>query len=420
MSKIRKNYHWVIMICCCLFISSSIGLCANATGIFYTPVSNALNVGRGTFALHTTLSGIAAGIFSPFIVRLFRRFNAKILTTIGVILTSITTMLMAFSFDVTHFYILGIVRGISYSLFSMVPVNLLLNNWFEKKQGLVLGIVFSFSGIGGAIFNSVLSRTIESMGWEKTYLIVAALVLVLTLPASLLVVYTPDKMKLLPYGRVAPGNPKEYSSHLLTAKRSIFTPLFFIVCAFVLFGTFITGMGQFLPSFAEEIGASLSFGATMLSFAMIGNIIFKFVIGVLSDKFGPIIASSIIIGMNSIALAIMAFTKPTGEAYYLLAASLLYGTIYSIGAVGIPLVTRFAFGAENYGIAYGYISMIMNLGGAISFTIIGFTYDMFLTYKFAMIGCMVLGIINIVLLQIIRIRKGVEDKNFREKVVVPE
>ncbi|MCF2653084.1 hypothetical protein [Anaeromassilibacillus senegalensis] len=39
--------HWLTVIACCGLAASSIGICTNAMGVFYTPVSEALGVGRG-------------------------------------------------------------------------------------------------------------------------------------------------------------------------------------------------------------------------------------------------------------------------------------------------------------------------------------------------------------------------------------
>ena len=42
---INKSYkHWMIVFFFCCFAASSIGLCINAIGVFYTPVAKSLKV----------------------------------------------------------------------------------------------------------------------------------------------------------------------------------------------------------------------------------------------------------------------------------------------------------------------------------------------------------------------------------------
>ena len=52
---INKSYkHWMIVFFMCCLAASSIGLCTNAIGVFYTPVAKSLKVLKGTYdACHT-------------------------------------------------------------------------------------------------------------------------------------------------------------------------------------------------------------------------------------------------------------------------------------------------------------------------------------------------------------------------------
>lgn len=61
----NKSYkHWVVVALMCSLSASSIGLCTNSIGVFYTPVSESLKVLKGTFAFHDTLSSLAIAIVS--------------------------------------------------------------------------------------------------------------------------------------------------------------------------------------------------------------------------------------------------------------------------------------------------------------------------------------------------------------------
>lgn len=409
MKSLKNRYHWVLFIACCLLATSSIGICINSVGIFYTPVSEFLGVGRGTFAFHTTLSSLAIGFCAPVIARMMRRYSAKLIAVGGVVLTVLATALMALSKDIIMFYALGLMRGIGCSAFAGAPLTIIIGNWFEKRNGFAIGFMFCFGGIGGATFNAVFSRLIENIGWQYTYLVMAATMLVLSLPAAFLIYYSPEELGLLPYGRKEEQKPNEKGS-----KREVVVPkpvslrssVFVFVGIFALLATSISGVGQHFPGFSETLGFDMSFGATMLSVAMIGNIVFKLIIGVLSDKFGPILACSTMIIINITALTLLTFANNGVSQIYMLISAFIYGTVYAVGAVGVSLVTRYIFGPERYAYVYGYVSMLVSVGSAFSLTIIGFVYDFFGTYKVATIACIVFGFINISLLQIIKRKKA--------------
>ena len=92
---------------CCL-AASSIGLCTNAIGVFYTPVSKSLHVLKGTFAMHATLSTLITALTSLKMSKLIRKYNYKKILLIGVLLSSVSTWMMSYSRSVYLFYRLGI------------------------------------------------------------------------------------------------------------------------------------------------------------------------------------------------------------------------------------------------------------------------------------------------------------------------
>ena len=80
------------------------------------------------------------------------------------------------------FYILGILRGIGVGIGGMVPITVIITNWFDEKHGLATSLALSFSGLAGAIFSPLLSSWIISYGWQMTYRLMASCILILVLP----------------------------------------------------------------------------------------------------------------------------------------------------------------------------------------------------------------------------------------------
>ena len=133
---------------CCL-AASSIGLCTNAIGVFYTPVAKSLKVLKGTFAMHATLSTLATALTSLKMSKVIKKYFYKEVLLIGVILSSGATWLMSYS--------TSILRGIGVGIYGMVPITVVITNWFDKKHGLATSLALSFSGLSGAIFSPLLS-----------------------------------------------------------------------------------------------------------------------------------------------------------------------------------------------------------------------------------------------------------------------
>ena len=399
----HKSYkHWMVVFLMCCLAASSIGLCTNAIGVFYTPVSQSLDVLKGTFALHATLSTLATALTSLKISRAIKKHSYKKILLIGVILSSGATWLMSYCTSVYAFYILGILRGIGVGIYGMVPITVVITNWFDKKHGLATSLALSFSGLSGAIFSPLLSSWIIHYGWQMTYRFMAVCIFTLVLPA-LIIPWNidPQKEDLLPYGY----KERKQTIHIQNNKVNLLTISFICMCLFTLLHTSITGISQHLSGISVSIQLSATIGATLMSLAMIGNISTKLLIGLLSDLFTPVKAVIIMILTNCISLVLLFIGVIRQETTLLYISSFMFGSIYSVGAVGIPTLTRYFFGNENYAKTYSVIGFLTNVGSASSLTLIGYLYDFTHSYQIVFIIALCFHLINFILLGTICLKR---------------
>ena len=403
---VNKSYKfWLIVLLMCCLAASSIGLCTNAIGVFYVPVSNSLHVLKGTFALHATLSTLTTALTSLKMSKIIKKYNYKSVLLIGVLMTSISTWLMSYSSSIYLFYILGIVRGIGVGIYGMVPLTIVITNWFDEKHGLATSLALSFSGLAGAIFSPLLSFWIDSYGWQTTYRFMAIIIFVLVLPAlSVSWKIMPQDEGMLPY-----GYQKKETVTVSKNKINLLTLSFVYMCLFTILHTSITGISQHLSGIALSIQLSTNIGATFMSLTMIGNICTKLLIGLLSDLFTPVKAVVIMILTNCFSLILLFVGVLQQQVLLLTIGSFIFGSIYSVGAVGIPMLTRYFFGSENYGQTYAVIGFLTNVGSASSLTLIGYLYDFTKSYQIVFIIALLFHLINLILLLVICSRHNNKD-----------
>lgn len=55
----------------------------------------------------------------------------------------------------------------------------------------------------------------------------------------------------------------------------------------------------------------------------------------------------------------------------LIIGAFMFGSCYSLGAVAVPLLTKYFFKTENYAKAFPTISFASNVGAAISLSMVG-------------------------------------------------
>ena len=124
-------------------------------------------------------------------------------------------------------------------------------------------------------------------------------------------------------------------------------------------------------------------------------------IGVLSDRYNPVKACLMMICTNIISLIVIIVGGMNQLIISLYVGSLIFGSIYSVGAVGIPLLTKYFFGLENYSQAYSKIGFLTNVGSSSSLTVIGYVYDFTGTYLYVFIVAIMIHIFNMILMMII-------------------
>ena len=395
--KNKSIKHWVVLMVCCGLSAASIGLIMNSVGVFYTPVSESLGIMRGTFAIHATISMLLASAMSFFVPVIMRKYSYKLVLIISVLIASSSTVLMGLSTNILSFYVLAAVRGISSAFFAIVPLTMIINQWFEKKHGLATSITLGFSGAIGALFSPILASFIESYGWEMTYLIKGVFLLLMGLPAILYPFsLNPQDDGLLPYG--FEGIKEKGEDTLKKQVEFNFRQLGFV--CFLGFATLmavITAIAQHLPGFAESVGYSASTGAMLVSAVMMGNIISKLIIGVLSDRVGVLKAAMMMSIVNILGIILLLIAANT---WMFLIGGFLFGAIFSVASVGTALLTKKFYTTKSYPTIYPVVSFVGGLGVAFATSLIGYIYDFTGSFTSTFIIALASHGISVVLLSI--------------------
>lgn len=382
---------WLIMGACCGLAASSLGISINSSGVFYGVVADDLGIMRGSFAFHMTIFTFFTGLAAFVIPTLMKKFPYKLLLTLSVGLAVLATIAMGYVHSLPAFYLLGAIRGITTSMFSLVPLSMIINNWFEKSHGTAISIVFASSGLAGAVGSAVLSRVIRATSWQMGYLAAGIIILVLCLPGILLPFkLDPYEEGKKPYG----GTTMKKANKTVTYEKQHFhfsNPTFIALFIAILAIAFTTSLAQHFPGYAQTINLG-TIGGLMLSASMIGNIVFKVVIGLLTDAFGALKSALCMMLITLTGLFLLLFVR---VPFMMIVGALMFGACYSVGAVGGPLLTHYFFKDELYDTIYPPINFISNTGAAISLSAIGYIYDFFKSYQIAFVIIMILVCIAI-------------------------
>ena len=369
--------YLVVAVCVCLMACGTMGL-PNAYGVFYTPMSKALGVGIGPVTMHMSISNLAIGLFTPVVARsLAHGHKMRNVLMVATALVLLSGVVIAFAPNTLIMDAAAIVRGIGFAAVAMFVITLYIGNWFEKGRGTITGIALSGSGIGSAIASPVVTACIERFGYQTAYLGFVGFTVLTILPVLLFCPLTPAEVGLKPYGA---GEADEKAQDAPSAtdnlglKLVILSPTFIVLVVFVLCIVLITTLSGHMASLAQDYGYTAQVGALLLSASMVGNVVSKFVLGALADRIGAFRAC--VCSLVTTFVGLLLILLNLGGQTALLVSGFLYGTSYSIGYLGISLLTRYIFGDAQYATAYSTISAVTSVASAFGVTAAGLAFDL--------------------------------------------
>lgn len=347
----------------------------NSAGIFYTPVTEDLGIGLGPLALYITVYFFVTTFTYPFVARILPKYNINVVLSLSVALCCISMGLMSTYTSVWQWYFSGVLFGIGGAFVFVVAATVLVENWFDKKRGLALGLTQCFSGIGGAIFPLIGTMLINQIGWRSTYLILAIVAAALVLPWTLFVFkFKPEDKGLKPYGyeevktkagRVASVYPG------VSARKALLTIAFWALFLYGGVEALMSGYNTHLPGFAVSIGLGDMFGSQMLSLSMIGYVFATVIMGWLTDKIGVVIPSFITLLVTALSLFGFAVFH---DQLPLSVCAFFFGTNSVIITISMATLVSDIFGRKDYTKILSYIRMSGCIA-AFGSSAIGFVYD---------------------------------------------
>jgi len=369
----KKKNSLFLIITLCLMAASSIGLFLNTFGIFFTPIADSLNEKRGTVAIISTILIFSSAIFSIILPRVANDRNYKKIYIAGIIGTVCSLVFMANAASLLMLYAGALLLGVSFSVYHMVMITTIINSSFDENIGTINGVVFSFAGIAGAVFAPLFSAVIERRGWRAGFYVMAIAAAVMCRPGIFAEIKLDRKA-----GREQTEEKTEFNYMTATYLMSLLMSFSFM---------FLPSLPQHFPGLALCKELRDNVGPLMVSSAMIGNIAFKLLAGVLADKLGTIKTIIVIVIIN-IAGSLMLFS---GSTVLLLAGAGLYGSIYAVSSVLIALYAKELYGLANYKKAYPIIVFAGNVANALGISAVGYIYDFTSSYDLAVILVIVLA-----------------------------
>lgn len=413
MDKIRSNkihYAWKIMIACIFMKLGNGGVVASIAGNFVTPIVNDLGCRVSEFTMLVSIEAVAMACFYTLAAKFL--VTKKIGRIIGLasLAEIIGVMLMASYRSVYMFYVSGIIIGVAQAFTGFVAIPIVINMWFHKKAGTVLGIVIAVSSAATVGYGLLSAQLITVFGWRAAYLILGIMGFVITVPMVFLVIKSPDEVGCKAYGAdendeaVAFGSkaglkasPKEIVARNvspgwgITRKEAFRSPVFYLAWLTCLCYSIGSGVSGYIATFSTmEMKQTISFGAKAGMFLYIGTIACSIILGHINDRFGVKmgLAWGTLFTTLGYGMMFLAFKN----VWCIMPAALVVGLGNSMYTVQSPLIARSVLGEKEYSSIWSVMMIGNSLIGGGLYSAIGLFYDKLGSYQGAFILAIVLHI----------------------------
>lgn len=386
----QKKRAVLLLIGCCLIYGVSCGISVNCRGVFYRPMAAGLGVSLSQLNLAGLFNGIISAITIPICCKLYHKLPCRPFLPILALIYSISIILMGTAQSLWFVYLLNGVLSITGGFLNTYPVQMMISAWYPNKKGTVLGFVSMSTGIVGTVMNPVIAQWIQAYGWRNAYYISGGIVFFSVMTATLFLLHRePAEVGCEP---ILGGKAKP--SAVVAPERTSRLEII-LVFAFVVTVALLNTLPQQLANFAVVSGRTAAFGATLVSCAMIGNILGKASMGVMNDRIGARFTS--VLGMLLVAAAcVLILNASSLWVMYLCAVGI--GLLMALDSLQLPMVSRSIFTEEMYEKLYPRVCSVNVLACIASTSILSILADMDGNYTMVMgfsavtavLGCVVI------------------------------
>lgn len=375
-----------------LYIASA-GL-GNCLGLFYRSLAAAIGSGIGSVSLCITMCAVVTGFAAKLMPVILKRFPFKLIILAGTGMLVGGTFVSSFATAFPMLLVCFLVKGLGGCLIGMTSINYVVDNWFYEGSGTVLGVGMSMSGVVAALLSPWFSSMIEANGWQFSLRTLSMVSLLFCLPMLLLGKTRPEDRGMIPYGEAAQKKSKQAPGEADLPVVKDYTYYAILVIMFLITAAFC--MVNHVATYASSIGLTPAVGALLVSTTMIGNMVFKLLIGYFCDRINPLRTS--IIAFSFVALSFLLFIVGTHVVWINFVAAACLGSVFGCSTIAVGQIIKMVYDRALFSRIYTTTLMVSSLASASFGILTGYSFDWFGTYLPALSVYFVTTVITVILL----------------------
>lgn len=397
----KIHYAWKIMIACILLKLGTGGAVAATVGNFVTPIVQELECEVSKFTMLVSIEAVSMALLYTFAAKMLITKPIGLVMGIATLAETVGVLLMATYQSVYMFYLSGVIIGVAQAFTGLVAIPIVVNMWFRKKAGTVLGIVIAVSSASTMAYGLLSAQLITMLGWRNAYLVLGLMCLIISVPAAFFLIRTPEQVGVKPYGEDEEVENVGQEAALtgewgFTKKEAFHMPMLYLAWMACLCFSIGSGVSGYIQTFSTmEMGQSINFGAQAGMLMSLGGIACSLILGRINDRFGVkagLIWGAVFTGLGY-GLMLLSYRNPL----FIMIGAMLVGLGSSMYQVQCPLLARSVIGNKHYSEIWAVMMVANSLIGGGLYSSIGLFYDKLGSYRGAFIMAAVLYVAALIL-----------------------
>lgn len=373
------QYAIATAVACIAFYAIPVGLVGNQAGLFLTPVMNEFGWSQTDASLYMSIQPWVAALFTPLAGKVLNRCNPRWVLTLTSLVFGLSSLACAWFTQPWMWHLYGVVYGICAAFFMYIAVPTMVNRWFAKHNGFVIGFAGAFISILAAVMSPIVQGWITTMGWQTARIIISVACTILSVVLTFACLReSPEKMGVKPFGydeaAAQQSSGKSVDAAGASAAQARKSPALYMLMVvagfFVISASFVQQLSRYCST-NEALGAAV--GAMAVSIAMVGAVVGKFGLGWMSDRFGARVAGVTSGALGAAGAAICFFSGDSVTAFYVGVA--LFGVGYSGLSTIPPMLCSDAFGKKSFTDIYAMVATALNVFSGFSALIYAQIFD---------------------------------------------
>ncbi len=367
----------------------------NTGAVFFTPVLKHFGWTRARLSGGYAAAALSAGVFGLAVGWLLDRVDARSVMVAGVAIVAGGYILLTRTHTFPEFFSCNLLLGVGFVSCTGIPSSLVLANWFNARRGLAMGIALAGASVGGAVMTPVVNWVISAHGWKVGYFVVAAPMILISIPLLIAFVRTRPAIEAAPEQLSAseptPAPIELPGLEIGEALRG--RSMWLITLVQFLFASLFAGLGQHIIAYLIDIGYTPNVAARVLSMLFVFTTIGSLLSGPMADRVNARLATAATWFITAIAVFAL-----LGASHFpaLMVYAVLIGAVGGAFGVLLPLLMLESLGIKRFGSLMGIAGFLSTLGYAAGPVVTGWFHDRFGSYVGALWMFVVLSIVCVI------------------------